>query len=42
MTFTTYALSLPFFEAIVLDSLTRGSERQAMILIRVAKAGNRR
>jgi len=32
MTFTTYALSLSFFEAIALDSLIRGGGRQAMIL----------
>jgi hypothetical protein len=34
MTFTTYALSLSFFEAIALDSLIRGGGRQAMILAR--------
>ncbi len=32
VTFTTYALSLSFFEAIVLDRLIRGGVRQAMIL----------
>ena len=29
VTFTTYALSLSFFEAIVLDRLIRGGRRQA-------------
>jgi len=32
VTLTTYALSLSFFEAIVLDRLIRGGGRQAMIL----------
>jgi hypothetical protein len=32
VTFTTYALSLSFFEVIVLDRLIRGGGRQAMIL----------
>ena len=32
VTFTTYALSLSFFEAIVIDRLIRGGGRQAMIL----------
>lgn len=32
VTFTTYALSLSFFEAIVLDRLIRGGGRQAVIL----------
>ena len=31
-TFTTYALSLSFFEAIVLDALVRGGGREALIL----------
>lgn len=30
--FTTYALSLAFFEAVVLDALMRGGSKQAMIL----------
>jgi len=30
--FTTYALSLAFFEAVLLDALMRGGSRQAMIL----------
>ncbi len=32
VTFTTYALSLSFFEAVVLDALIRGGARQALIL----------
>ena len=32
VTFTTYALSLSFFEAVVLDKLIRGGGRQALIL----------
>lgn len=32
VTFTTYALSLSFFEAVVLDALIRGGSRQALIL----------
>ncbi len=32
VTFTTYALSLSFFEAVVLDALVRGGARQALIL----------
>lgn len=32
VTFTTYALSLSFFEAVVLDALVRGGGRQALIL----------
>src|SRR2546430_10603783 len=32
VTFTTYALSLSFFEAVILDSLIRGGGRQALIL----------
>src|ERR1043166_3247760 len=32
VTFTTYALSLSFFEAVVLDALIRGGGRQALIL----------
>ena len=31
-TFTTYALSLSFFEAIILDALIRGRARHALIL----------
>ena len=38
VTFTTYALSLSFFEAIVLDSLTRGSGRQAILARRRGRA----
>jgi hypothetical protein len=32
VTFTTYALSLSFFEAVILDALIRGGGRQALIL----------
>jgi hypothetical protein len=32
VTFTTYALSLSFFEAVILDALIRGGARQALIL----------
>lgn len=32
VTFTTYALRLSFFEAVVLDALIRGGARQALIL----------
>jgi hypothetical protein len=32
VTFTTYALSLSFFEAVILDALVRGGGRQALIL----------
>jgi hypothetical protein len=32
VTFTTYALSLSFFEAVVLDALIRGGGREALIL----------
>ena len=32
VTFTTYALSLSFFQAVVLDALIRGGGRQALIL----------
>ena len=38
VTFTTYALSFCFFEAIALDSLIRGGGRQAMILARTSRA----
>jgi hypothetical protein len=31
-TFTTYALSLSFFEAVILDALIRGRARQALVL----------
>src|SRR4051794_31426099 len=31
-TFTTYALSLTFFEAVVLDELVRGGAREALVL----------
>jgi hypothetical protein len=34
VTFTTFALRVSFFEAIVLDRLIRGGGRQAMILAR--------
>ena len=30
--FTTYALSLSFFEAVILDALVRGGGREALIL----------
>jgi hypothetical protein len=30
--FTTYALSLSFFEAVILDALVRGAGSQALIL----------
>src|SRR4051812_24428954 len=32
VTFTTYALSLSFFEAVILDALVRGGGSQALIL----------
>jgi len=32
VTFTTYALSLSFFEAVILDALVRGGGREALIL----------
>lgn len=32
VTFTTYALSLSFFEAVILDALIRGGGREALIL----------
>src|SRR5438477_9582121 len=32
VTFTTYALSLSFFEAVILDALIRGGAREALIL----------
>lgn len=32
VTFTTYALSLSFFEAVILDALIRGGGREAIIL----------
>jgi hypothetical protein len=32
VTFTTYALSLSFFQAVTLDALIRGGGRQALIL----------
>jgi hypothetical protein len=32
VTFTTYALSLSFFEAVILDALIRGGGRQVLIL----------
>jgi hypothetical protein len=35
-TFTTYALSLSFFEAVILDALVRGGGREALILVDVA------
>jgi hypothetical protein len=34
--FTTYSLSLSFFEAVVLDALVRGGGREALILSDVA------
>ncbi len=34
--FTTYALSLSFFEAVVLDAMVRGGGREAIILSDVA------
>ena len=38
VTFTTYALSLSFFEAVVLDALVRGGGRETLILADVAGA----
>ena len=40
VTFTTYALSLSFFEAVVLDALIRGGARQALILADVQGVHN--
>ena len=37
--FTTYSLSLSFFESVVLDALTRGGARQVMIAADVAGVG---
>jgi hypothetical protein len=34
--FTTYALSLSFFEAVILDALVRSNSREALILADVA------
>jgi hypothetical protein len=39
VTFATYALSLSFFEAVVLDALTRGRTREAIILADVDGIG---
>jgi hypothetical protein len=36
--YTTYALSLSFFEAVILDALVRGGGREALILVDVAGA----
>ena len=38
VTFTTYALSLSFFEAVILDALVRGGGRQALLALWILAA----